>query len=105
MTDSIYFNLLGNEVITSYGASGWIAVLIGMVLTKCLLNKNYFKIEFKKSSRVYLILYFVFTTFIIMPNLFTIIAHIGGLIIGAIAEFIITFKDKGDDDKFLKFVK
>ncbi len=106
MTDFIYFNLLGNEVITSYGASGWITVLIGMILTKCLLNKNYFKTEFKKSSRVYLILYFVFTTFIIMPNLFTITAHISGLIIGAIAEFIIIkFKDKDDDDELIKFVK
>lgn len=105
MTDFIC-NLLGNEVIISYGASGWITVLIGMILTKCLLNKNYFKTEFKKSSRVYLILYFVFTTFIIMPNLFTITAHMSGLIIGAIAEFIIIkFKDKDDDEESIKFVK
>jgi len=102
MTDFIYFNLLGNEVITSYGASGWITVLMGMILTKCLLNKNYFKTEFKKSSRVYLILYFVFTTFIITPNLFTITAHIGGLIIGAIAEFIIyKYQNKNSKKDFV----
>ena len=48
----------------------------------------------------------LFTTFIIMPNLFTITAHISGLIIGAIAEFIIIkFKDKDDDEESIKFVK
>lgn len=89
ITDFIYFNLLGNEMTTSYGASGWITVLMGMILTSCLLNKNYFKNELKKGSRIYLIIYFVSTTFILMPNVFTITAHVSGLIEGALAQFII----------------
>lgn len=89
ITDFIYFNLLGNEVVTSTGASGWITVLMGMILTKCLLNKKYFKSEFKKGCRIYLIIYFISTTFVLMPNLFTIIAHISGLVEGVVAEFII----------------
>ena len=89
ISDFIYFNLLGNEIVTSYGASGWITVLLGMILTKCLLNKSYFKNEFKKGSRIYLIIYFVSTTFILAPNLFTITAHVSGLIEGALAEFVI----------------
>lgn len=94
MTSFIYFNVLNNKIITSYGASGWITVLIGMVLTECLLNRNYFKRELKKTSGIYIIIYFVLTTFIIMPNLFTITAHIGGLIMGIITEFVIRIKDE-----------
>lgn len=104
ITDFIYFNLLGNEIVTSYGASGWITVLMGMILTKSLLNKDYFKNEFKKGSRIYLIIYFVSTTFILMPNLFTITAHVSGLIEGAIAEFIIYkyFNKKSLDKEQIK---
>lgn len=89
ITNFIYFDILNNEIITSYGASGWITILMGMILSECILNKNYFKDEFKKLARVYLILYFILTTFIIMPNLFTITAHTGGLIIGIISGLII----------------
>lgn len=89
ITDFIYVGLLGNEISTSCGASGWITVLMGMILTNCLLNKNYFKNEFKKGARIYLIIYFVSTTFILMPNVFTITAHVSGLIEGALAQFII----------------
>lgn len=89
LTDFICFNLLGNEIAISYGASGLITVLFGMILIKSLLNKGYFKDEFKKGSRVYLVIYFIFTTFIITPNLFTIVAHMTGLIVGLVAEYII----------------
>lgn len=89
ITDLIYVDILGNELSTSCGASGWITVLMGMILTNCLLNKSYFKNEFKKGSRIYLIIYFVSTTFIISANVFTITAHVSGLIEGALAQFII----------------
>lgn len=89
ITDLIYFKLLNNEIVTSYGASGWITSLMGMILAKCLIDKKYYKKELGQGERVYLIIYFVSTTFILIPNAFTITAHISGLLVGALVEYLI----------------
>lgn len=87
-TDFIYFYLLGNDIALSTGASGWVTTLIGMIVMKCILDKGYYKNELNKGQRIYLIIYFITTTFVLMPNLFTISAHMLGLIVGMIVEFM-----------------
>ena len=89
ITDWIYFGILGNEYTLSQGASGWIMVLVGMIFAKCLLDKNYLKNELSKPGVIYLVIYFISTTFVLLRNSFTISAHVSGLVIGLIAELII----------------
>jgi len=88
IADGIYFKLLGNEIDYSLGASGWITTLLGMILMRCILDKKYAKKELTKGQIIYLIIYFVSTTFVLMPNMFTIIAHMSGLIAGMITEYL-----------------
>ncbi len=89
VTDLILTKILNYEVALSCGASGWITTLMGMILARCILDKKYWKEEFKTGARVYLIIYFVSTTFVLSPNIFTITAHMSGLIAGFLVEFCI----------------
>ena len=84
ITSIIYNYILGNEHVITYGASGWITALLGMILMKSILHKGYYKKEFKGKERFYLILYFLSTTFFLDPNIFTMTAHLTGLVEGIV---------------------
>ncbi len=95
IADLLYFGFLGSEYKISMGASGWIASVMGMILTKCLQDRTYCRKELGRAAAGYLIVYFISTTFLIMPNAFTIIAHVSGLVCGALAEYVISRRQPG----------
>ena len=88
LCDIILFKIMGFDAVTSEGASGWITTLMGMMLMRCILDKEYKKREIKTGEEVYLIIYFVSTTFLLGFNAFTFTAHMLGMIAGMITEWI-----------------
>ncbi len=96
ITSIIYNNILGQEHRIVYGSSIWITCLLGMILIKSILKKNYYKKEFKGKERFYLILYFISTTFFLDPNVFTMIIHLTGLVEGIVFILIL---EKGFNKK------
>ncbi len=94
VTDFFFTKVLANEATISYGASGWITSLFGMIITSCMLNKGYYKKELSKGGRIYCIIYFILTTFVLARNDFTMTAHISGVLAGMLAGYILETKFK-----------
>ena len=61
---------------------------MGMILMKCVLDKEY-KNELSGKARFYLVFYFISTTFLFGFNAFTFAAHMCGMIAGMVTEFIL----------------
>ena len=53
------------------------------------MDKDFSKKELSKFAKIVLIVYFVAFTFIVMPSVYTITAHVTGLVIGLLAELTI----------------